>query len=48
MGEIEDKIAAVIEEIHYYENLNRAEPSRTLGILINKLKVRKSTLEEMV
>jgi len=48
MGELKAKIAAVKEEIKYYENLNRIEPSRALGILINNLKVRKSTLEEMV
>ena len=45
---IEDKIAEVKEAILYYENLNQTEPSRTLRILINKLKVRKNTLEEFM
>ena len=45
---IAEKIAEVKEEIKYYENLNRIEPSRTLSIMINKLKVRKNTLEELL
>ena len=48
MDEIAKKIAATDEEIAYYKNLNNREPSRTLGTLIKKLKVRKHTLEELL
>jgi hypothetical protein len=48
MNDIAEKIVEVKGEIKYYENLNRMEPSRTLRILINKLKVRKHTLEEFI
>ncbi|MEA2037155.1 MAG: hypothetical protein U9O94_06590 [Nanoarchaeota archaeon] len=48
MNDLAEKIVEVKEEIKYYEALNRMEPSRTLGILINKLKVRKNTLEEFI
>ena len=48
MNDIAEKIAEVKGEIEYYENLNNREPSRTLGILIKNLKVRKHTLEELL